>query len=107
QGGAVAGCQALGPAAGTLRVVPVPTAADSRLQGLLLPSTAPAVRAVTSAVPVVSRGAEDIFGEALPDRRRQDRAGTAYPLFDGHFVIGALVVTGPQLPPGTPVADQP
>jgi len=51
---------------------------------------------------VVSRGGEDVFGSALPDRRREDRAGTAYPLFDGHFVIGALVVMGPQLPPGTP-----
>jgi len=54
---------------------------------------------------VVARGAEDVFGSALPDRRRQDRAGTAHPLLDGHFVIGALVVMGPQLPPGTPVAD--
>jgi diguanylate cyclase (GGDEF)-like protein len=27
-------------------------------------------------------------------------------LFDGHFGIGALVVMGPQLPPGTPHADQ-
>jgi len=84
----------------------VSTAADSRLQGLVLPPAAPAVRATTSAVPVVSRGAEDIFGSALPDRRRQDRAGTAYPLFDGHFAFGALVVMGPQPPPGTPVADQ-
>jgi len=106
QRGAVIVLQGMGPATGALRVVAVSTGADSRLQALLLPSTAPVVRAVTSAVPVVSRGAEDIFGEALPDRRRQDRAGTAYPLFDGHFVIGALVVMGPQLPPGTPVADQ-
>ncbi len=106
QRGAVIVLQGIGPATGTLRVVAVSTAADSRLQALLLPSTAPVVRAVTSGVPVVSRGAEDIFGDALPDRRRQDRAGTAYPLVDGHFVIGALVVMGPQLPPGTPVADQ-
>src|SRR5207249_10944695 len=82
-----------------------PTAQDARLQGLGRPPAAPAVRAVTSGVPVVSRGAEDVFGSALPDRRRQDRAGTAYPLFDGHFAIGALVVMGPQLPAGTPVAD--
>jgi len=98
--------QGIGPASGTLRIVAVSTAADSRLEGLVLPSAAPAVRAIASGVPVVSRGAEDVFGSALPDRRRQDRAGTAYPLFDGHFVIGALVVTGPQLPPGTQVADQ-
>src|SRR6266487_4671121 len=95
--------QGIGPASGTLRIVAVSTAADSRLQGLVLPAAAPAARAITSGVPVVSRGAEDVFGSALPDRRRQDRAGTAYPLFDGHFVIGALVVMGPQLPAGTPV----
>jgi len=106
QRGAAIVLQAIGPASGTLRIVAVSTAADSRLEGLVLPPAAPAVRAVTSGVPVVSRGAEDVFGTALPDRRRQDRAGTAYPLFDGHFAIGALVVMGPQLPPGTPVAEQ-
>jgi len=106
QRGAAIVLQGSGPASGTLRIVAVSTAADSRLQGLVLPPAAPAVRATTSAVPVVSRGAEDIFGSALPDRRRQDRAGTAYPLFDGHFAFGALVVMGPQPPPGTPVADQ-
>src|SRR5207249_11498836 len=87
--GAAIVLQGIGPASGTLRIVAVSTAADSRLQGLVLPSAAPAARAITSGVPVVSRGAEDVFGSALPDRRRQDRAGTAHPLFDGHFVIGA------------------
>jgi diguanylate cyclase (GGDEF)-like protein len=106
QRGAVIVLQSIGPASGTLRIVAVSTAADSRLQGLVLPPGAPVVRAITSGLPVVSRGAEDIFGSALPDRRRQDRAGTAYPLFDGHFVIGAMVVMGPQLAPGTPVGDQ-
>jgi diguanylate cyclase (GGDEF)-like protein len=106
QRGAAIVLQGIGPASSTLRVVAVSAAADSRLEGLALPAAAPAVRAITSGVPVVSRGAEDVFGSALPDRRRQDRAGTAYPLFDGHSVIGALVVMGPQLPPGTPVADQ-
>jgi diguanylate cyclase (GGDEF)-like protein len=106
QRGAAIVLQGIGPASGTLRIVAVSTAADSRLQGLVLPSAAPAARAITSGVPVVSRGADDVFGSALPDRRRQDRAGTAYPLFDGHFVIGALIVMGPQLPQGAPVADQ-
>src|SRR2546422_7833927 len=53
-------------------------------------------------VPVAARGGEDVFGAAgaaIPDRRRSERAGTAYPLRDGHFVIGALVVTGPPIPP--------
>src|SRR5207247_5561834 len=42
----------------------------------------------------------------LSDRRRQDRAGTAYPLLDGHFAIGALVVLGPPLPGDNRFADQ-
>src|SRR3989449_585359 len=61
-----------------------------------------------SGVPVAARGGEDVFGAAgaaIPDRRRSERAGTAYPLRDGHFVIGALVVTGPPIPPATPVGD--
>jgi diguanylate cyclase (GGDEF)-like protein len=106
QRGAVIVLQGMGPATGAIRVAAVSSAGDSRLQGLVLPSAAPAVRAITSGVPVVSRGPEDVFGSALPDRRRQDRAGTAYPLLDGHFVIGALVVMGPQLPAGSPAADQ-
>src|SRR5213076_2607208 len=106
QRGAAIVLHGVGPAAGTARVVAVSTAGDGRLAGLVLPSDAPVMRALQSAVPVVTRGAEDIFGSALPDRRRQDRAGTAYPLFDGHFAFGALVVMGPQPPPGTPVADQ-
>src|SRR5437867_2898842 len=44
-------------------------------------------------------------GAGIPDRRPSGRAGTAYPLRDGHFVIAALVVTGPPLPPATPVGD--
>ena len=106
QRGAAIVLHGAGPAGGTARVVAVSTAGDGRLAGLVLPSDAPVMRALQSAVPVVTRGAEDIFGSALPDRRRQDRAGTAYPVFDGHFVVGALVLTGPQLPPGTPVAEQ-
>jgi diguanylate cyclase (GGDEF)-like protein len=96
----------VGPGAGGARVVAVSSAADGRLAGLLLPGDAPALRALQSAVPVVTHGTEDIFGSALPDRRRQDRAGAAYPVFDGHFVVGALVLTGPPLAPGTPAAEQ-
>src|SRR5207302_223828 len=58
QRGAAIVLQGIGPASGTLRIVAVSTAADSRLQGLVLPPAAPAVRAVTSGVPVVPRGAE-------------------------------------------------
>src|SRR3989475_5127699 len=99
QRGAVIVLQGIGPGSGTLRVVAGSTAADNRLHGLVLPSAAPAGPAIASGGPGGSRRGEDGFRSALPHRRRQDRAGTAYPLFDGHFVIGALVVMGPPLPP--------
>src|SRR5438445_733836 len=53
----------------------------------------------------VAVGDDGFSGAAIPDRRRAERAGIAYPLGDGHFVIGALVVTGPPIPPATPAAD--
>jgi diguanylate cyclase (GGDEF)-like protein len=94
-----------GPAAAA-RVVAVSTAADSRLAGVALPADAPALRPLQTGIPVATHGAEDVFGKALPDRRRQDRAGTAYPVFDGHFVVGVLVLMGPPVAAGTPVAEQ-
>ena len=106
QRGAVIVLQGLGPAVGEARVVAVSSAADSRLEGLTLGPDAPAVRAIASRVPVASRGAEDVFGSALSDRRRRDRAGTAYPLLDGHFAIGALVVMGLPLPGSAPASGQ-
>jgi len=106
QRGAAIVLHGVGPAAGGARVVAVSTAADGRIAGLTLPADAPVLRAVQSGVPVVTQGGEDILGSALPDRRRQDRAGTAYPVLDGHFVVGALVLMGPPIPPGSPVAEQ-
>lgn len=106
QRGAVIVLQGLGSAQGEARIVAVSIAADRRLEWLTLASDAPAVRAITSRLPVASQGAEDVFGSALPDRRRQERAGTAYPLLDGHFAIGALVVMGAPLAAGTPAGDQ-
>ncbi|HEU5261610.1 MAG TPA: GGDEF domain-containing protein [Gemmatimonadales bacterium] len=106
QRGAAIVLHGMGSAAGGARVVAVSTAADGRVAGLTLPADAPALRAVQSGVPVVTEGAEDILGSALPDRRRQDRAGAAYPVFDGHFVVGALVLMGPPIPPASPVAEQ-
>ena len=88
------------------RVVAVSAGADGRLDKLTVPAEAPVMRAIHSGVPVAARGADDIFGAAIPDRRRAERAGIAYPLRDGHFVIGALVVTGPPIAPATPAADQ-
>ncbi len=90
---------------GSARLVAVSTAADGRLAGVALPPDAPALRAVQSGVPVVTHPGEDVFGIALSDRRR-GRAGTAYPVFDGLFVIGALVLLGPPMAAGSPVVDQ-
>ncbi|OLD97281.1 MAG: hypothetical protein AUG79_00655 [Gemmatimonadetes bacterium 13_1_20CM_4_69_16] len=105
QRGVVIALQGVGPATGEARIVAVSTAADSRLEGLSLAPDAPAMRAIAGRVPVVSQGREDVLGSALSDRRRQDRAGSAYPLLDGHFAIGVLVVMGPPLPGETRVAD--
>ncbi len=90
----------------TFRVVALSSAADSRLGGLALADGAPVVRAIGSGLPVVSRSGEDIFGPGVPERRRRDREGTAYPLMDGHFVVGALVLVGRPVPPESPQADQ-
>jgi len=106
QRGVVIALQGLGPTTGEARIVAVSTAADSRLEGLSLAPDAPAMRAIAGRMPVVSQGREDVLGSALSDRRRQDRAGTAYPLLDGHFAIGVLVMMGPPLPADTQLADQ-
>jgi diguanylate cyclase (GGDEF)-like protein len=106
QRGVVIALQGVGPATGEARIVAVSTAADSRLEGLSLAPDGPAMRAIAGRVPVVSQGREDVLGSALSDRRRQDRAGTAYPLLDGHFAIGVLVVMGPPLSGDTRLGDQ-
>src|SRR5207245_10432147 len=98
--------QGVWPAAGVAVIVALAAAADSRLERRSLAPDAPAMRAIAGRVPVVSQGREDVLGSALSDRRRQDRAGTAYPLLDGHFAIGALVVMGPPLPGDTRLRDQ-
>ena len=48
-------------------------------------------------LPVATRGTEDVFGPSVPERRRSERAGVAYPLLDGSIVVGAFVVMGPPL----------
>ena len=88
------------------QVLAVSTAADRRLAGLTLSPEAPAIRAMQTGLPVVTQANEDIFGPGVPERRRQERAGQAYPLMDGHFAIGALVLLGPAILPESPLADQ-
>jgi diguanylate cyclase (GGDEF)-like protein len=87
------------------RIVAVSGAADRRLAGSQLGSESPAVRAIATGIPVATRGTEDIFGPGVPERRRSERAGTAYPLVDGAIVVGALVLLGPPLEPDAALLD--
>ncbi len=89
-----------------LRIVARSGAADQRLERVILSAQSPVARAVQSGVPIATQGREDIFGTGVPERRSQERAGTAYPLLDGHFAIGALVVIGPPLNTETHQAEQ-
>jgi diguanylate cyclase (GGDEF)-like protein len=89
------------------RIVAVSRSGDRRLAGLPLATDSPVARAIVSGIPVATRGAEDIFGPpaGVPERRRSERAGTAYPLLDGGLAVGAFVVLGPPLEPDTPLLD--
>jgi diguanylate cyclase (GGDEF)-like protein len=89
-----------------VRVIAVSGAADRRLAGVQLSADSPVARAVVSGIPVATRGAEDVFGAGVPERRRSERAGTAYPLLDGSIVVGALVLLGPPLEPDTEILDE-
>jgi len=95
-----------GPAAQEYQVLAVSSGADHRLLNVRIAESAPAARAIQTGVPVVSQGREDLLGSGLPDRRRQERAGTAYPVLDGHFAIAALVVFGPAAEPDSALHEQ-
>jgi len=92
--------------AGEPRILAVSGSGDPRLVGQPLRSEAPVTRAMASGVPVVARRGEDVFGSGMPERRRSERAGTAYPVFDGHVVVGSLVLLGAPLEPDAPVMEQ-
>jgi diguanylate cyclase (GGDEF)-like protein len=87
------------------RVIAVSRAADRRLAGVQLSADSPVARAIAAGIPVATRGTEDIFGPGVPERRRSERAGTAYPLLDGSIVVGALVLLGPPLEADAPLLD--
>ncbi len=89
----------------TARVLVVSSKGDRRLAGQALMVDAPVVRAIATGVPIATSGGVDVFGSGVPERRRSERAGTAYPLFDGSIVIGALVLLGPPLDPDAPFMD--
>ncbi len=96
----------LDAAARGAHVVAASSSADRRLEGATLAPESDAVRAIQSALPIVTHGGEDVFGPGVPERRRRDRAGTAYPLLDGHVALGALVLMGPPLDATGAVAEQ-
>jgi diguanylate cyclase (GGDEF)-like protein len=89
------------------RIIAISGAADKRLGGIQLPHQSAVARAIASGIPVATRGGEDVFGAGpgVPERRRNERAGTAYPLLDGTIAVGALVVLGPPLEPDAPILD--
>ena len=87
------------------RIVAVSGAADRRLAGAHLSTDSPVARAMAAGLPVATRGTEDVFGPSAPERRRSERAGTAYPLLDGSIVVGAFVVMGPPLADTPPLED--
>ncbi|MFN2570373.1 MAG: diguanylate cyclase [Gemmatimonadales bacterium] len=91
--------------ADSARVLVVSGAADRRLAGFVLAVESPVARAIATGVPIATRGTEDVFGPGVPERRRSERAGTAYPLTDGAVIVGALVLLGPPLDPDTPPVD--
>ena len=79
------------------RVLAVSGSADQRLVGLPLRSDSAVTQAMTGGVPVVASRGMDVFGLGMPERRKSERAGTAYPIFDGHLVVGSLVLLGTHL----------
>jgi len=87
-----------------MHVIAVSTTADKRLAGRRLNGDAPVSRAIQGGVPIVTAGGEDIFGAGMPERRRHERAGAAYPLLDGRSVIGALVILGREVSPRDRIA---
>src|SRR5207245_9151467 len=82
QGGAAIVLPAGGAVSGG-RVVALSAGADGRLDKVTVPPDAPVMRAIHSGVPVAAQGADDIFGAAIPDRRRAERAGLASPFSAG------------------------
>jgi diguanylate cyclase (GGDEF)-like protein len=91
---------------GEPRILAVSGSGDPRLVGQSLRAEGAVTRAMASGVPVVARRGEDVFGPGMPERRRSERAGTAYPVFDGHVVVGSLVLLGAPLEPDAPVMEQ-
>ena len=75
-------------------VIAVSTNADRRLKGITVSAESAAGRACLVDGTITAASSNDLFGRATEDRRRRVETGTAYPLRDGGYGIGALVVFG-------------
>jgi diguanylate cyclase (GGDEF)-like protein len=87
------------------RIVAVSGTADRRLAGVELAPDSAVARAIAAGIPVATGGVEDVFGPGVPERRRSERAGTAYPLLDGSMAVGAFVLLGPPLEADAPLLE--
>lgn len=77
-------------------VIAVSTNADRRLKGITVSPESAAGRACRVDGTITAASSNDLFGRATEDRRRRVETGTAYPLRDGRYGIGALIVFGPH-----------
>ncbi|MCZ6916510.1 MAG: GGDEF domain-containing protein, partial [Gemmatimonadetes bacterium] len=77
-------------------VISVSTNADRRLKGITVSPESAAGRACLVDGIITAASTNDLFGRPTRDRRRRVETGTAYPLRDGGYGIGALVVFGPH-----------
>jgi len=77
-------------------VISVSTNADRRLKGITVSPESAAGRACLVDGIITAASTNDLFGRPTRDRRCRVETGTAYPLRDGGYGIGALVVFGPH-----------
>jgi diguanylate cyclase (GGDEF)-like protein len=67
---------------------------DRRLMGSRINPESAAGKACMSDVPIGGATGQELFGQLRSDRRRQDEAGTAFPLRHNAQPVGALIVFG-------------
>jgi diguanylate cyclase (GGDEF)-like protein len=69
--------------------------ADRRMLRTSIAPTCVAGRASMGNLTMVGVGPKDLLGYSLPNRRRREERGTAFPLCDNGMGVGAFVVFGP------------
>ena len=82
------------PVTQVARILAVSSQADARLARTSIAPDSIAARALSSDQPIAARGATELFGHYLQDRRRQDDEGIVFPMRDGDSTVGALVLFG-------------